>query len=348
MVGSLPDEILRPMNCVITGGSGFIGTNAARYLSRAGHSVVVIDDLSRVGSHENAQRLSEECGLETAVIDITNKEQLERHLNGLGEVDTIIHLAGQVSMMKSIADPVRDFEINTVGTLNILEWVRRSSPETLIVATSSNKIYGDLSQVRIIEESHRYVAPDFPKGFDENLALDFQSPYGCSKGAMDQYLLDYGRIYGLRAVSLRQSAVYGPYQHPTSDQGWLSFMLASALKRETIHLNGVGKQVRDVLHVDDLSRLFEQMMSRDEDFARGGLAFNCGGGSDNAISILELFVLLQADFGMEINFKPGPFRPSDQKVFVSNCERLESSLGWRPEITYRQGVAAMVEEMSMR
>lgn len=347
-MGSIPDEKLRSMKCVITGGSGFIGTNAAKYLSRVGHSVVVIDDLSRVGSHENSQMLFEECGLETVIIDITNRRELERQLMSLGELDAIIHLAGQVSMMKSIADPVRDFEINAVGTLNILEWARLYSPETLIVATSSNKIYGDLRQVRIIEESHRYVAPDFPKGFDESLALDFQSPYGCSKGAMDQYLLDYGRIYGLRTVSLRQSAVYGPHQHPRSDQGWLAFMIASALANETIHLNGIGKQVRDVLHVEDLSRLFDQMISGDNDFGRGGLAFNCGGGNDNAISILELFDLIEEDFGLGINFKPGSFRPSDQKVFVSNCERLESSLGWRPKITYRQGVGSMIEEMSMR
>jgi len=329
------------MRWLVTGGVGFIGTNLVDHLMQQGHDVVLLDDMSRGGVEANAAFLADRHGVEPALIDVADGAALERFLAGQDPFDAIAHLAGQVSLMASIEDPMRDFQVNALGTLNVLEHVRLHSPGTVVMGMSSNKLYGDLSAVRIVEEPTRYVAPDWPRGFDESLPMDFHGPYGCSKGVADQYLGDYARTYGLRTASLRQSSVYGPHQHPRSDQGWVAHLLAEAVAGNPIQLNGVGKQVRDLLHATDLARLFERLAEATQPGAP--LQVNVGGGPDRTLSILELFAWLEERLGRPVEYATGPERPSDQKVFVSDNVSVSRTTGWEPRVTVDEGLTALLD-----
>ena len=319
----------------VTGGAGFIGTNVTTHLLSEGHEVVVIDDLSRSGSELNAAYLEETLGVRIVRADISNQATWEALAREHPAPEAIAHLAGQVSLLASIEDPRRDFEVNALGTLNALEFVRNEAPKAALIGMSSNKAYGDLGSVRIVEGATRYTAPEFPRGFDESLPLDFHGPYGCSKGTADQYLVDYGRIYGLRTISLRQSSVYGPHQHPRSDQGWVAFLIEQAKLGNSISLNGVGKQVRDLLHATDLARLIESL---GRGLPSGGHAVNVGGGIDNSLSILELFAWIEQTHGVEVQFQTGEPRPSDQLVFVSDNTRVRSLVSWSPQVGVAEGL----------
>ena len=329
------------MRWLVTGGVGFIGTNLVDHLMQQGHDVVVLDDMSRGGVEANAAFLADRHGVEPALIDVADGAALEGFLTGQDPFDAIAHLAGQVSLMASIDDPMRDFQVNALGTLNVLEHVRLHSPGTVVMGMSSNKLYGDLSAVRIVEEPTRYVAPDWPRGFDESLPMDFHGPYGCSKGVADQYLGDYARTYGLRTASLRQSSVYGPHQHPRSDQGWVAHLLAEAVAGNPIQLNGVGKQVRDLLHATDLAWLFERLAEATQPGAP--LQVNVGGGPDRSLSILELFAWLEDRLGRPVEYATGPERPSDQKVFVSDNVSVSRATGWEPRVTVDEGLMALLD-----
>ena len=329
------------MRWLVTGGVGFIGTNLVDHLMQQGHDVVVLDDMSRGGVEANAAFLADRHGVQPALIDVADGAALGRFLAGQDPFDAIAHLAGQVSLMASIEDPMRDFQVNALGTLNMLEHVRLNSPGTVVMGMSSNKLYGDLSAVRIVEEPTRYVAPDWPRGFDESLPMDFHGPYGCSKGVADQYLGDYARTYRLRTASLRQSSVYGPHQHPRSDQGWVAHLLAEAVAGNPIQLNGVGKQVRDLLHATDLARLFERLAEAAQPGAP--LQVNVGGGPDRSLSILELFAWLEARLGRPVEYATGPERPSDQKVFVSDNVSVSRATGWEPRVTVDEGLTALLD-----
>lgn len=326
------------MKWVVTGGCGFIGTNLVAHLIERGDFVVLIDNLSRKGSEINAQHLNEAFGVEPIPVDISNAADLEAALGSVGNVDAVAHLAGQVSFLASLEDPRRDFEVNALGTLNLLEWVRRYSPEAALIGMSSNKVYGDLDTLQYQETESRYVLGDFPSGLDESLPLDFRGPYGCSKGAADQYLVDYGRMYGLRTVSLRQSSVYGPHQHPRSDQGWVAHLLTEAKQGHVIQLNGVGKQVRDLLHASDLANLIRTL---GETLASGGVAVNVGGGTGNDMSILELFAWIQEHTGTVVRYNTGDSRPSDQRVFISDNTLVSSMTGWAPEVPLKNGLETL-------
>jgi CDP-paratose 2-epimerase len=328
------------MRWLVTGGAGFIGTNLATLLVDSGDEVVLLDDLSRGGSELNAAFLHERFGLTPNRVDVSDRGQLEAFLSDQSPFDAIAHLAGQVSFLASLEDPRRDFEVNALGTLNILEHVRTRAPETVVMGMSSNKVYGELSQIRIEEHETRYVAPDYPRGFGEELPLAFHGPYGCSKGAADQYLADYGRMFGLRTVSLRQSSVYGPHQHPRSDQGWVAHLVGEAQAGRTIRLNGVGKQVRDLLHATDLARLFVALVDSVQPSV--GYQVNVGGGAENSLSILELFAWLEERTGTAVSYETGPTRPSDQLVFVSDNVSLNALTGWKPEVTVEQGIGALL------
>lgn len=331
------------MRWVVTGGCGFIGTNLVSHLVERGDDVAIIDDLSRGGSELNAAFLRETFGLSPLTVDVADDKDLHSALDSCGAVDAIAHLAGQVSFLASLEDPRRDFDVNAGGTVNVLEWVRKHSPGTAVIGMSSNKIYGDLENVRYEETETRYVAPDFPRGFDESLPLEFHGPYGCSKGAADQYLADYGRIFGLRTASLRQSSVYGPYQHPRSDQGWVAHLMQEAWARNPIRLNGVGKQVRDLLHASDLARLFPALEAV---LAPGSPAVvNVGGGPDNSMSILEFFAWFTAKTGIKVDYSTGPLRPSDQKVFISDNTCVSELTGWRPEVSVETGLTALLDSV---
>lgn len=334
------------MRWLVTGGSGFIGTNLVSHLMDLGHETVILDDLSRGGSELNAAFLAETYGLSVNKVDISDTSAFESFMTDQQPFDAIAHLAGQVSFLASLEDPRRDFEVNAVGTLNVLEHVRTRSPETAVIGMSSNKVYGDLHQIRILEEETRYVAPDYPDGFGEDLPLDFHGPYGCSKGVADQYLADYGRMFNLRTASLRQSSVYGPHQHPRSDQGWVAHLVGEVIAGRRIQLNGVGKQVRDLLHATDLARLFvalEAAMRPGE-----GCQLNVGGGAANSLSILELFAWLSEAAGQSADFAEGPTRPSDQMVFVSSNAAVENLTSWRPDISVEEGLGRLLASETTR
>ena len=329
------------MRWLVTGGAGFIGTNLVSHLIGSGHEAIILDDMSRAGVEANASFLHDKFGVDICRVDVADAAGVTDFFADKGPFDAVAHLAGQVSLMASIDDPVRDFEVNARGTLNILEMVRVRSPETCVIGMSSNKAYGDLHQVRIVEEPTRYVAPDWPGGFNESLPLDFHGPYGCSKGAADQYLADYSRTYGLRTASLRQSSVYGPHQHPRSDQGWVAHLVAEAVAGREIALNGIGKQVRDLLHAEDLARLFVALA----DVLQPGepAQVNVGGGPDRSLSILELFQWLENELGRPVAFTTGTERPSDQKVFISDNVRVGVLTGWRPTISVEDGLHRLLE-----
>ena len=331
------------MKWVVTGGCGFIGTNLVSHLSERGDEVFLIDDLSRGGSELNAAFLLEKFGLKPIQADVADAGAVAIALSSLGHVDAIAHLAGQVSFLASLEDPRRDFDVNAGGTLNILEWVRTRSPNTAVIGMSSNKIYGDLEQLAYEETETRYVAVDFPQGFDESLPLEFHGPYGCSKGTADQYLADYGRIFNLRTASLRQSSVYGPHQHPRSDQGWVAHLMEEALAGRQIQLNGVGKQVRDLLHATDLARLFPALADVVEPGAPA--VVNVGGGASNALSILEFFEWFTRETGTPVDFSVGPLRPSDQKVFISDNTRVSELTGWRPDVRVESGLTDLLHSL---
>lgn len=328
------------MRWLVTGGAGFIGTNLVDFLLSAGDEVVVVDDLSREGVIGNKDFLEQRWSQPVVEVDVVDGNRLSEVFRKHKTFDAVAHLAGQVSLMASIQDPVRDFQVNALGTLNVLEAVREHTPEALVIGMSSNKVYGDLGHVQITEEARRYVAPAFPFGFDETQPLDFHGPYGCSKGAADQYLLDYHRIYDLNTVSLRQSSVYGPFQHPRSDQGWVGFLLAEAQAGRHIQLYGVGKQVRDLLNASDLAQLFRVMASKPEKVT--GQAFNVGGGVANSLSILELFDWLEENAGLSVSYSPGDLRPSDQPIFVADISRISKATGWSPKISVDEGLKALI------
>ncbi len=328
------------MKWVVTGGAGFIGTNFSIHLTENGHTPIIIDDLSRAGVEENARLLRDTYGLEIAQVDVSDRETFWAALEAIGDFDHATHLAGQVSYLASLESPLRDFEINALGTLNLLEYLRQYMPNASLVAMSSNKIYGDLASVRIVEERLRYVAPDYPLGFSESLAVDCHGPYGCSKGLADQYVADYARSFGLRTASLRQSSVYGPHQHPRSDQGWVVHLLTEALAGKEIHLNGEGKQVRDLLYVTDLCRLLVALPNFLE--PSGPTQFNVGGGPETSLSLLEVFAWIEAESGVSVRYNVGPRRPSDQDVFISDNSRVSALTEWHPRVMPDEGLRELL------
>jgi CDP-paratose 2-epimerase len=330
------------MKWLITGGLGFIGTNLSKHLSESGHEVIIIDDLTRAGVAQNEKYLNQNFGIRNIPIDISNRNKLEDFFKSNNNFDCVAHLAGQVSFVASVLNPYRDFEINALGTLNVLECVRKFNDAATVIGISSNKIYGDLESLPILETEKRYVLRDWPNGLNESLPLSFEGPYGCSKGVLDQYIIDYSRIYGLKTVSLRQSSVYGEFQHPMSDQGWVAFLVREAVRGNKIKLNGIGKQVRDLLFATDLARLFD-LLSR-QVIAGEPAFFNIGGGKDNSLSILELFDLLETKGLKNIEFETGEFRKRDQKVFISDNTKIRNFCGWEPTTNVETGITRIIEE----
>lgn len=329
------------MTWLVTGAAGFIGTNLVKRLVVRGIPVVGLDDFSRPGVYENAIFLHDTFGFSISRTDISNRESTWTLLRQIEDLEMVVHLAGQVSFLKSIENPVRDFEVNVLGTINILEYLRLHSPSCKLIALSSNKVYGNLSHIFTREMLTRFIAPDWPNGFDESLPLDFHGPYGCSKGALDQYVADYRRTFGLICCSLRQSSVYGPHQHPQADQGWISHILQKVLTGETFNLNGIGKQVRDVLFVDDLIDLILRI--HDCLTNESPSQFNVGGGVDNSLSLLELFQLIEDMTRLRAVFNTGPYRPSDQKVFISNNSRITEVTGWTPTTSVQAGISKLIQ-----
>ena len=333
------------MKLLITGGCGFLGSNLAAHAIERGLDLCVFDNLSRQGSQANLTWLNSQGQFTHVHGDIRNAFDVERAVERF-RPDMVFHLAGQVAMTTSIANPRLDFEINALGTLNLLEAVRARVPHAGVIYSSTNKVYGDLEQFRYEETPTRYACVDRPNGFDESVALDFHSPYGCSKGSADQYLADYHRIFGLKTVVFRHSSMYGGRQFATVDQGWVGWFCQKAVEARRgasspFTISGTGKQVRDVLHGDDMIRLYFQTAERLD--AVAGQAFNVGGGIENSLSLIELFDLLGKIVGRPLVYDRLPPRESDQRVFVADIDKAERLLGWRPGVPAREGVGRMVE-----
>lgn len=334
------------MKLLITGGCGFLGSNLASDALIRGDDLVVFDSLYRNGSRENLQWLKGQGNFKFEHGDIRNQNDITRVIRDF-KPDAIFHLAGQVAMTTSIANPRMDFEVNVMGTFNLLEAVRCYCPEAAVIYSSTNKVYGDLEQYTYVETETRYECVEKPMGFDEHTHLEFHSPYGCSKGAADQYMLDYARIYGLKTVVFRHSSMYGGRQFATYDQGWIGWFCQKAVEvknglvKEPFTISGNGKQVRDVLHADDMKRLYQLAITHINDAK--GLAFNIGGGAENSLSLIELFGLLEQIAGISMKYIELPFRESDQRVFVSDLTRARTMLNWDPEVLKYDGVKRMFE-----
>lgn len=326
---------------LITGGAGFIGCNSADHFLRQGHRVTVFDNLTRRGSRANLDWLHATHGAERlSVIEADIRDFAALAAAAATAPDIVLHLAGQVAVTTSVLDPREDFDINALGTFNVLEAVRLHAPEAALLYASTNKVYGGMEEVGIVERGGRYAYADYPFGIPETYPLDFHSPYGCSKGAGDQYVRDYARIYGLRTLVLRQSCIYGQRQFGVEDQGWVAHFVIAAVKGRPITIYGDGKQVRDVLHIDDLVRAYELGIARIGDLS--GEILNLGGGPENTLSVWSEFgPLLEELSGGPVAVTYGPWRPGDQRVFVADIRRAEQLLGWRPEISPAAGIGRL-------
>lgn len=333
------------MRYLITGGCGFVGSNLAEEVLKRGEELFIFDNLFRFGSSQNLEWLKKQGEFKYYPYDIRNYNDIETVIKEV-KPDFIFHLAGQVAMTTSIQNPRLDFETNTLGTHNLLESVRKYSPSSIILYSSTNKVYGDLEYLTYEETETRYICKEFPNGFDESLHLDFHSPYGCSKGAADQYLLDYYRMFGIRTVVFRHSSMYGGNQHATYDQGWVGWFIQKALERksksvlEPFTISGDGKQVRDVLHSDDVVNLYFKSTDHIEEIQ--GQMFNIGGGIENSMSLLELFALLEKILQIKMEYTKLPCRLSDQKIFIADNTKAESMIGWKPKITFEQGISRIL------
>jgi CDP-paratose 2-epimerase len=330
------------MKTIITGGAGFIGSNASsRYLKR-GHQVVVVDSLARDGVGENLEWLRSHGGaLEFHQIDVRDSHDLARLFREHRDADQVLHLAAQVAVTTSVKNPREDFEINAIGTFNVLEAMRQSSMRAPLIYSSTNKVYGEMTSVGTVERNGRYEYISLPTGVSEEHNLDFHSPYGCSKGSADQYVIDYHRIYGLNTTVFRQSCIYGYRQFGAEDQGWVAwFMIASQLGRP-ITIYGDGKQVRDILFIDDLLDAYDAAFAAPGKAA--GRAFNIGGGVSNVVSLRELLAFIEQRSGSKIPAGSADWRPGDQKVFVSDIRRAHTELGWSPKISCPQGLALLYD-----
>ena len=324
------------MKIIITGGAGFIGCNAAnRYVSQ-GHEVIILDDLSRKGAEWNLNwLLLKEPALRFFECDIRDEKRVESLFAQHADASLVVHLAGQVAVTTSIANPRDDFEANAIGSFNILEAARKAGMGCPILYASTNKVYGGLGDLEVREEPERYRFASKPCGVCEEQPLDFHSPYGCSKGAADQYFRDYHRIYGLRTVVLRQSCIYGYRQFGVEDQGWVAwFMIAAELGRP-ITIYGDGKQVRDVLFIDDLLDAYDAAVARIEIAA--GQVYNIGGGPSNAMSLLQLLAFLRERYP-DLEYTHAGWRPGDQRIYVSDIRRAAEDLAWTPRTEFRAGL----------
>lgn len=332
------------MKILITGGCGFLGSNLAKYAAENGNEVLLFDSLRREGSLLNLQWLRGLGKFSFIHGDVRSPEEIFSAVRDFKPA-AVFHLAGQVAMTTSIASPRTDFEINALGSLNLLEAVRRYSPSAAVIYSSTNKVYGDLDQFTYRTKKNRYICLEKPLGFDEATPLEFHSPYGCSKGAADQYMLDYARIFGLKTVVFRHSSMYGGRQFATYDQGWIGWFCQKAIdqakgEKEAFTISGNGKQVRDVLHAEDMQRLYFSALKNIS--AAAGQAFNVGGGPANSLSLLELLDLLGKITGKKLKYRRIDPRESDQKVFVADIGKARRILGWEPRVSSHDGISRMV------
>ncbi|MBP1804813.1 SDR family NAD(P)-dependent oxidoreductase [Rubellimicrobium aerolatum] len=324
---------------LITGGSGFIGSNLADSLLSEGREVLVLDNLSRPGVGQNLDWLQANHGPRVHALraDLRDEAALREATR---DASAVIHLAAQTAVTTSLADPLDDFEVNARGTINLLEAVRATGRRVPVLFASTNKVYGCLEALPMAEAADRHLPADErlrANGIAEDQPLDFRTPYGCSKGVADQYVLDYARSYGLPAAVLRMSCIYGPRQFGTEDQGWVAHFLIRALQGEPISVYGDGKQVRDVLHVADAVAAYRTVLANID--ALSGRAFNLGGGPRNAVSLLSVLREIERIVDRRLPVTHGDWRQGDQHWFVADTARLTQATGWQARIGWREGLA---------
>jgi len=333
------------MRALVTGGIGFIGTNLSDRLLSDGYEVVLFDNLSRVGVQNNLDWLKAKYGTNLNFVE-GDVRDFDSILRVIQNVDVIFHLAAQVAVTTSVSNPTEDFSINAQGTLNVLEAARRQEPMPVVLYTSTNKVYGGLEHLDVVERSSRYEFENLPQGVAECCPLDFHSPYGCSKGSADQYVHDYYRIYGLPTIVFRMSCIYGPHQFGNEDQGWVAHFCITGMRGGHLTIYGDGKQVRDLLYVDELVELMLRACKNIERIA--GQVFNVGGGPANTISVWTEFrdVLRPLiDNLPSMNFDE--FRPGDQKIYVSDIRKAKTELGWAPRVGIAEGLRMLISSWKM-
>lgn len=324
-----------------TGGVGFIGINLILRLLKDGYEVVVLDNLSRKGTENNLNLVKNKKNLKFYKTDVRDLNGIDRVFKEERKFDAVFHFAGQVAVTTSVLDPRSDFEINALGAFNILEQTRLRNPESKLIYASTNKVYGDLSSLNVLEKDKRYALPSHPDGIAENQNLDFHSPYGCSKGCADQYFVDYARIYGLRTAVLRQSCIYGLHQYGVEDQGWVAWFAIAGILGRPITIYGNGKQVRDLLFIDDLVDLYILLLKNEIELK--GQVFNIGGGADNSVSLVEILELLKRKFNIEIKVNYSSVRPGDQPYYVSDIYKIRKYCNWSPKIGVDEGLSRMID-----
>lgn len=327
------------MNILITGGAGFIGVNAALRFLAKGWNVVLFDNLSRRGTDLNMKTLEERFAGKYTFVKGDIRTDAKKLQELAEQSDVVLHLAAQVAVTTSVVRPREDFEINALGTFNVLEAVRESKKRPMVLYASTNKVYGGLEHLQVLEQDKRYAFAGGLTGVSEREPLDFHSPYGCSKGAADQYVRDYSRLYDMKTVVFRQSCIYGPQQFGVEDQGWVAWFLIAAMLGRPVTVYGNGKQVRDLLFVDDLIDCYEAAI---ENIHRvSGSVFNLGGGANNTISLREFLEHLSGPLGLTLNQSFGDVRPGDQPIFVSDNSKAKAELRWEPKVGVEEGIAKL-------
>jgi CDP-paratose 2-epimerase len=343
-----PRVVGRSRPILITGGAGFIGSNLANALAASGRDVLIFDSLHREGVEQNLSwlQLRHPGRVSAAIADIRDAAALA---DAVQDSEAVFHFAAQVAVTTSVASPIEDFEVNARGALNVLEAARRQPSPPPVIFASTNKVYGDLSDCPFELSDGSWTPMDAgmrTRGVSEARPLDLHSPYGCSKGAADQYVLDYARIYGLPTAVLRMSCIYGPRQFGTEDQGWVAHFLISARRGEEITLFGDGRQVRDILHVDDAVAAYRSVL---ENIGRvSGRAFNLGGGTANAVSLRQILAAIELLLGVEVSVRQEGMRPADQPYFVADTRAIERALGWRARTGWREGLADLNRWLELR
>ncbi|MGH9257346.1 MAG: NAD-dependent epimerase/dehydratase family protein [Vicinamibacterales bacterium] len=331
------------MKIIVTGSAGFIGSAFVRYMADVpGTRTVGIDNLSRRGATDNLRWLQKHVANHVCErLDVTSAADMNDFMRRHRDAGAVIHLAAQTAVTASVEEPRRDFEANALGTLNLLEAVRRHAPAVPLLYASTNKVYGSLEHEPLTLRGERYGFTRAPQGINEACPLDFHSPYGCSKGAADQYVRDYARIYGMRTVVFRQSCIYGPRQYGFEEQGWVAWFAIAAATGAPITVYGDGCQVRDLLWIDDLCELYRLAIAR-IDRVRGGV-YNIGGGPANALSVREVLHMLELLYDRPLRTGQGPWRPGDQRVFIADTAKVARDLGWKPRMTAETGMSLLAQ-----
>lgn len=334
------------MKYFITGGCGFIGTNLALSFNKKNYrNLLILDNLSKSTAKKNLNILKENK-ISFSNIDIAKSKNKVENLVKKFKPKVIFHLAGQVAMSTSIKKPYLDFQGNVQSTINLLEAIRKFSDKTILIFSSTNKVYGDLANFNYLEKKTRYTIKNSFVGFNEKNNLDFKSPYACSKGSADQYVLDYARVFNLNTIVFRHSSIYGGRQFFTYDQGWVGWFCAQAIKHKFLtqskfSITGNGKQVRDLVHINDITKLYKLAF---RNFIKlRGKAYNIGGGISNSLSVIELLNLLQKKLDIKLNFYKIKKRAFDQKIFISDNKKIYRDLKWKPLVSYKKGINQMIK-----